>query len=149
MIGSTWLFTLGRGALPYALDLAETVLGWFFQTGLFLWITASLVEDRDTNLRRAFSTRFPSALVILLLFLAAMLPAQFVHRIDHQIVLGQPLAIQWAVMTFDALVVGAMGALGGSALYVGFASGLTWRGWRPLVGPGRTLPRAGSVPSPG
>ena len=143
LIGSSWLFSLNRAALPEYLDLAETVAGWFVQGGLFLWITATLIEDRDTTLLDAFGKRFPSAVIILLLFLAAMLPALFVHRVDHRIVLCEPMAIQWAVMTFDALVVGAMGTLGGSALYVGFVSGLTWRGWRPLVADRRS--RSGPV----
>ena len=132
LAGSTFLLASPRFALPGSLDVVREISGWILQCGLILWLGAILFDISGLTLRRAFTTYFPSAIVVLLLFVAAMLPAQVPHRFAHSIVLGQPAAIAWAIMAIDALVVGTMAALGGSALYVGCRSGLTWRGWRPL-----------------
>lgn len=119
-------------ALPMTADVARSIVSMIVQTGLFAWIICILFEDRTITLARAFTERFPSAIVMTLLFFVAMLPGQFVHGLDHRFALGRPAAIVWALMTFDALVVGTLAALSGSGFYVGYRSGLTWRGWRPV-----------------
>lgn len=120
-------------ALPTALDVARSVMSFILQTGLIAWIVGIVFEDKTMTLRRAFTERFPAAIVITaLFFMAILVPGQFIHGLDHRFALRQPAAVVWALMIFDALVVGTMAALAGSALYVGYRSGLTWRGWRPL-----------------
>lgn len=121
--------------LPMPLDMSRSVVSAILQTGLFAWVVGIVLEDRTLTLRNAFTERFPSAVVITLLFAAGMLPLQFVHGLDHRFALGQPAAVVWALMTWDALLVGVMAMLGGSGIYLGYASGLTWRGWRPAFGP--------------
>ena len=71
----------------------------------------------------------PAAVVISLLATLAFAPSQALHMANHKLALGQPLPIVWALMTFDALLVGLFAALVGSALFVGVRTGLTWRGW--------------------
>lgn len=131
LAGSTFLLASPRFTLPGAVDIIRDVAGWIVQCGLILWLCATLFDVPAVTLRRSFTDYLPSAIVMLLLFGAGMLPAQLPHRLAHHIVLGQPVAITWAIMAIDALVIGTMAALGGSALYLGCKCGLTWRGWRP------------------
>lgn len=132
-VGAGLLLSSNVLALPVTLDVARSIVSMIIQTGLIAWIVGIAFEDGTISLRRAFTERFPSAIVMTALFMLAMLvPGQFIHGLDHRFALGQPAPIVWALMTFDALVVGTMAALAGSALYVGYRSGLTWRGWRPI-----------------
>jgi len=126
-LSSNWL------VLPTALDIARSVVSFILQTGLMAWIAGIVFEDDTITLRRAFTERFPTAIVMTaLFFMAILVPSQFVHGLDHKFALGQPAVVVWLLMTFDALVVGTMAALAGSGLYVGYKSGLTWRGWQPV-----------------
>ena len=135
LAGSTVLLASPRFALPGWLDIVRGVAGWVIQGGLILWLGAVLFNVPGLTLRRSFTDYFPSAVVMLLLFLSGMLPAQIPHRLAHDVALGQPAAIVWILMALDALIVGTMAALGGSALYLGSRCGLTWRGWRPIDEP--------------
>lgn len=101
-----------RGAILIAVTLV--------QAGIAVWTIGTLVEDCDNDWRDAFTRRLPVAIALLLLFLIAMLPATALHALDHRLALGQPLAIIWLVMSFDALLVGAMAAVAGSALHLGY-----------------------------
>ena len=127
---------LAGGALDYLARLrpplaggALSVVGAVLQAGLFTWTIAQLVDDRSTTLRRALTIQLPTAALLLLLFGAAMAPAQLLHGINHKLALGQPDALVWGLMLFDSLLVGLMAALAGSGLYVAFRAGPTWRGW--------------------
>ena len=129
---STFLLASPRFALPGSLDIVRGVAGWVIQSGLILWLAAILFSLPGPTLRQSFTDYFPSAVVMLLLFLAGMLPAQIPHRFAHDIALGQPTAVVWLLVAIDALIVGTMAALGGTGLYLGSRCGLTWRGWRPI-----------------
>ena len=131
-MGTAFLLSSRVFALPTVLDIARSVVSFIVQTGLIAWIVGIVFEDKTITLSGAFTERFPTAIVITALFFLAMLvPGQFIHGLDHRFALGQPAPVVWTLMTFDSLVVGTMAALAGSALYVGYSSGLTWRGWRP------------------
>lgn len=134
IVGLGLLLAPERLALPMPLDVTRTILSSLIQTGLFAWAVGIVLEDRTLTLRNVFTERFPSAIVITILFAVGMLPLQVVHGLDHRFALGRPEAIVWALMTWDALLVGVMAMLGGSGIYLGYASGLTWRGWRPIAG---------------
>jgi hypothetical protein len=99
------------------------------QVGLLVLLVAALVEDRATGLRAAFTSRWPTALLIILLAALAFLPTQAAHSFHHMAALGQPAPLVWALMIWDSLWVGLMAALVGSALFVGYRAGPTWRGW--------------------
>ncbi len=135
LAGSTFLLASPSFALPGAFDFVRQITGWVVQCGLILWLCGVLFATPGLTLRRSFTDYFPSAIVMLLLFVAGMLPAQIPHRFLHHIALGQPAAVTWALMALDALVVGTMAALGGSGLYLGSRCGLTWRNWRPFREP--------------
>ena len=101
--------------VPAALEIVRSIVSFIVQTGLLAWVVGIVLEDRTLTLRTSFTQRFPSALVITLLFAAAMLPLQLLHGVDHHVALGRPEPVVWALMTWDALVVGVMAMLGGRA----------------------------------
>lgn len=129
-----WLFSPDRVALPMSLDIARSIVSTIIQTGLFAWIGGIVYEDGAAALRTTFTERFPAAIVMTLLFVIAMVPLQVVHWLDHRLALGAPSPLVWMLMTWDTLVVGAMAGVAGTGLYIGYRSGLTWRGWRTVEG---------------
>ena len=118
----------GEG-LPVALDMALMLTSLLIQAGLTVYVFSVLIEDRAMTLRRAFTDYWPTAIVMTLLFGAAFLPAQALHMMNHSGAIGSPDAVVWALMLFDSLLVGLMAALIGAALFVGYRTGATWRGW--------------------
>jgi hypothetical protein len=120
--------------LPPSAGTAVTLFAAVFQAGLSLWVIAQLLEDRDITLRRALTTHLPTAALLLLLFGAAMAPAQLLHGLNHRLALGQPDALVWGLMIFDSLLVGLMAVLAGSGFYVAFRAAPTWRGWTRAPG---------------
>jgi len=112
-----------------AASVVLAILSFAIQTGLFLYIAAALVEDRTMTLRRAFIRCFPAAALLTLYAAIAFVPAQALHMANHRLALGQPIAMVWGLMAFDALWVGLFAALVGTALCVGARAPLTWRGW--------------------
>jgi hypothetical protein len=116
-----------------------TAVATVIQFGILVWLVGLLVDDPAISLRRAFLSRLPTAALILFLVLAAFLPGQALHGLDHRLALEQARPVVWALMAFDSLVVGMMAATVGAALHVGYRSGASWRGWRPEpLSPGPT-----------
>lgn len=126
----------GRQGLPTALNFALQAVSAVIQTGLLLYVAAALFGDRDVTLRTAFTERWPSALVMTLAAAAAFIPAQALHMANHKLAMAQAAPVVWMLMAWDALWVGLLAALVGSALYAGYGCGLTWRGWVPAKRPG-------------
>lgn len=106
-------------------------VSWIIQFGFILLIAAALVEDRDMTVRKAFGLYLPSSLLIGVCFFAVMLPLQFVHSYNHKFAMGQPGIIVWALMIWDSLLVGLMATGMGAAIWTGYHSGASWRGWQP------------------
>ncbi|MBW8841790.1 MAG: hypothetical protein JF608_08275 [Sphingomonadales bacterium] len=103
-----WPFSwLGRQGLPIAVNLPFQAVSLVIQIGTLL----------------------PAALIVTLLVVLTFAPAQGIHLANHKLAFGRPAAVVWALMTFDALWIGFFAALVGSALFVGYRTGLTWRGW--------------------
>lgn len=119
-----WLMSLGL--LP---DSVVTALALLAQAGFLVFLLAALVEDRSIGLRRAFTDRWPTALLLGLLGAVAFMPAASLHSFHHLAAMGQPEPIIWALMLWDSLWVGLMAALLGSAAFVAQRTGLSWRGW--------------------
>lgn len=107
-----------------------------------MYLVGALLDDRTTSLRRSFGKRLPTALLITLLAALAFVPAQALHMYNHMLALGQPPLIVWALMVFDSLWVGLLTALLGSALFVGYRAGPSWRGW--TAQPGTSIDQSGS-----
>lgn len=125
-----WPFDwLGRQGFAAPVSVLLSVVSGIIQAGVMIYLIGALLEDAAITPRRAFTTLLPAALVLTLLVAAAFLPAQALHMANHKLALGQPAALVWALMVFDALWVGLFTALVGSALFVGCRTGLTWRGW--------------------
>ena len=99
------------------------------QAGLLVYLVGALLDDRSNGLRRAFTDRWPTALLMTVLAALALLPTQALHSANHSAAFGQPGSVVWALMIFDSLWVGLMAALIGSAFFVGYRAGPTWRGW--------------------
>ena len=109
--------------------IAVQIASFLLQAGLTLYVVAVLLDDRGLTLAGAFTDRWPSAVVMTILLIAAFGPAQALHMANHKLVIGQAAPVVWAVMAFDGLFVGLFAALVGSALYVGHRTGASWRGW--------------------
>lgn len=125
-----WPFSwLGRQGLPMAVNLPFQAVSLAIQAGITIYMVGVLLEDRSISPRRAFTNLLPTSLIVTLLVLLTFAPAQGVHLANHKLALGRPAAIVWTLMTFDALWIGFFAALVGSALFVGYRTGLTWRGW--------------------
>jgi hypothetical protein len=124
-----WPFSwLGRQGLPVAVNLPFQAVSLVIQAGITIYMIGALLEDRSISPGRAL-TSLPASLIVTLLVALTFAPAQAIHLANHKLALGQPTAIVWALMTFDALWIGFFAALVGSALFVGYRTGLTWRGW--------------------
>lgn len=106
------------------------LLSFVIQAALTLSLVAALVEDRTLTWRAAFTTHWPSALVLTLYLAVAFVPAQLLHMANHRLALGQAAPVVWGLMAFDAVWVGLLASLAGAALFVGSRVRLTWRGWR-------------------
>ena len=116
--------------------VADAVLGaisLLFQAGLFVYLAGALLGDRAATLRWSFTAGWPRAFFMTLLLALTFGPCQLLHMANHKLAIGSPAPAVWAVMAFDGLFVALFAALVGSALYVGYRFGPSWRGWdRPL-----------------
>jgi hypothetical protein len=119
-----------------AIDIALAIVSALIQTGLLVYIVGALIDDRTNGLRRAFTEKWPTALLITLLAAIVFVPGQALHMGNHLAAFGQPAAIVWGLMLFDSLWIGMMTACLGTALHVGYAAGPTWRGWTDRPGRG-------------
>lgn len=117
--------------LPAAVIIVVRVVSALIQAGLTVFVAAALFGDRSVTLRTAFTDRWPTALVLALAVIVAFLPAQILHMFNHRLAIGRPPTAVWALMTWDALVVGLIATLTGSALWAAYRSGATWQGWAP------------------
>ena len=118
------LAVLGIGALrnhlPTTFEPVLFVSSWLLQTGIIVWLIGELLEDPNVSLWGAFTSRFMTIGWLIILLLAAFMPAMLVHALNHKLAMEQPRAVAWALMGFDAIVIGLMAAIAGSAMYVGY-----------------------------
>ena len=118
----------GRAIGPRAEALALIVSG-VLQLMVIVWVVGQVIEDHTVTLWGSLTSYVPTAGVMAILLFAAFAPSQALHGLDHKLAMEQPRAIVWALMTFDAIVVGLLAALVGSAMFVGYRLRPTWRGW--------------------
>lgn len=127
LIGSLAMPLEGRippGAM-IALNLVLSIVSIPF---LFIAL-AGWFGDRTSAWRPILTRCWPAVALLLLLLVTGYGPAFAIHALDHRFALGRPAAIVWALMLWDALVVGALAALVGA----GFA--VSYRAVRRRVGP--------------
>lgn len=120
---------IGRQGLPTAVTLTAQLLFGVIQMVLLVHIIGAVIGLLLADLRHSPSHHLPTALVLLLLLAACHFPVQAVHMANHKLAIGGPIGIVWAAMAFDALWVGFMAALMGSALFVACRTVIGWRGW--------------------
>ncbi len=96
-------------------------LSFLLLPALFLTL-AGLVGDRVTSSRDIWRRSWPWAILMVVLVVAAFVPAQLLHSKNHEWALGADPAIVWALMIFDSVLVGLLAGLTGTALYLGYES---------------------------
>lgn len=89
--------------------------------GLFI-LLSGLMGDRNPTARDYWIRSWPWALLMALLLVLAFWPAQWIHSQNHTLAIGSPLPMVWALMVWDALLVGLLAGLTGTALYLGYAA---------------------------
>jgi hypothetical protein len=126
----------GEASSSAVLDAVLMAVSAIVQAGLTVYVVGALIGDPENGLRRAFTERWPTSVLLTLLAAIVFVPTQALHMGNHLAAMGQPQPIVWALMIFDTLVVGLMAALLGAALFVAYRAGPTWRGWteRPRRG---------------
>jgi hypothetical protein len=108
---------VGSAPLALAIDVVSTVL----QLIATVMIVAALLGDRAMTVHRAVAISWRVVPVLLVLLVAAFGPSFLLHGLTHKIAIGAAAALVWVVMAIDALIVGLLAALTGSALYVSYA----------------------------
>lgn len=117
--GMEWLKAQAAG--PAAAGIA--VVSFLIQTLMQVVVIAALLEDRAMTAWRLVTWGWLIAAAQLALMGLAVLPAMGLHMGIHTLAVRTPVAIDWALMAADSLVVGLIAALFGSALYVGYFAG--------------------------
>lgn len=86
---------------------------------LILYLFAALIGNRTMTLRAALTSGWRRLPLLALLLVAAFVPAQAVHQLNHTLALGRPDALVWALMVWDALLVGLLACWVGTAMAMG------------------------------
>jgi len=115
-------FDLLRRVVPAGPGMALAAAAFLVQAFAFVYLVAALLDDWAMTLRRV-PGQWRAALLMTVLLVFAYGPSFALHMATHKLALGQPEALVWAIMTFDALVVGLLASLAGAALALGYAAG--------------------------
>jgi len=83
---------------------------------LLLYTVAGLLGDRSASLRTAFTSGWKRVPLLLVLLVAAYVPAFIVHVVLNRFAIGLPLALVAPMLVVDSLVVGLLATLVGTAL---------------------------------
>ncbi|MAC57850.1 MAG: hypothetical protein CMH85_06160 [Novosphingobium sp.] len=79
-----------------------------------------LVGDRDSGLTQVYREGWGQALRIVVHAGPGWLLLQAVHSWNHVAALGRPESLVWSLMVWDALIVGLMATLAGTAMHHGY-----------------------------
>ena len=90
---------------------------------LLVWLIGPLLGDRTMTLRRAYTGGWGRLMLMTVLAVAAFWPASQLHQWNHRWAMGAPQAAVWALMAWDAVVVGLIACWTGAALGAGYRSG--------------------------
>ncbi len=114
-VGALFPLLTGETA-PLAVSIVTNILSLPF---LFVML-AGLFGDRFTPLKTLLLQSWPWLLLLVLLLPLGFAPLSWLHGMNHKWAFGAPDAAVWALMVFDALVVGLMASLVGAALFVAY-----------------------------
>jgi hypothetical protein len=108
------------GAHRYSLYVKVPVIAasWLLSLLLMPWFAGALLGDRWMTIGRSLRHGWRRVPALVLLPAAAFLPASWLHAFAHRLAIGAPEPLVWALMIGDALVVGLLGTLVGSAMAV-------------------------------
>ena len=88
-----------------------------------VWLIGPLLGDATMTLRRAYTGGWGRLLLIALLAVAAFWPASILHQWNHHWAFGATEPVVWALMTWDAVLVGLIACWTGAALGAGYRDG--------------------------
>ena len=130
------LFTVtGMLAEPFASLIEEPVLTLLrialslLSLPFLIVMVAGLFGDDDITVKDAWRRSWPYVALLALLLVSGFGPAQFLHGLNHRWAIGAPIALVWALMIFDSLVVGLLASLVGAAIAVSY---MAFRDRRPV-----------------
>jgi len=92
---------------------------------LILFLFGALLGNRAMTLRAAFTSGWRRLPLLVVLAVAAFVPAQAVHQLNHTLALGRPEALVWALMVWDSLLVGLLACWVGTAMAIGCRAEVT------------------------
>lgn len=108
---------------PFIGDEAAGVIGLIISIAtlpLIALLVAGLVGDRQASLKSVFRTGWLASLRILVFAAVAWVPLQWLHGQNHEWAIGAGRSTVWSLMVFDALVVGLLAAMAGTAFHHGY-----------------------------
>lgn len=118
---------------PLIVDLSRPVVPvWVYWTGytimslatlpLIFPIIAALCGDRRSGVFTHYWRDIRWLPLLLVLLVAAYLPAMAAHYGMHYLATDAPVALVWGLMAIDSLIVGLIASLVGAALHLGYAA---------------------------
>lgn len=111
-----WLLT---GRVSEQAALAVTAVITLATLPLIVYLVRALAGGEPLPLKTAFTRGWWPSLRILLFAAATWMPLQWLHGQTHVWAMGQPDALVWALMAFDALLVGLLATMAGTAFHHG------------------------------
>ena len=116
------MFVVG-GRLSTTAKSAFDALATIATLPFLVWLIGPLLGDATMTLRRAYTGGWGRLLLIAMLAAAAFWPASVLHQWDHRWAFGAPLPMVWALMTWDAVLIGLLACWTGAALGAGYRGG--------------------------
>ena len=98
-------------------------VSWATSFVLIVYLVGALLGDREMTLKASFTRGWRAVPALVVLGVAAFWPASMLHSYAHTLAIGAAPAFVWALMTVDALLVGLLATLLGSALAVSYRMG--------------------------
>jgi hypothetical protein len=109
-----------KAGLPAALEYPIVAASWILSLLLLAYVVGAVIGDRDMTIARSLKRGWRFLPLLILLGAIAYLPPFALHMGAHWLAIGASEPIVWLVMALDALVVGLLATLVGSALYVAY-----------------------------
>lgn len=128
IIGILLFIGVGMLAEPFKGYMAPTpfmllqILVSLLSMPMLFYALSGLFGDDSVTLKQTMTKCWPYLALLLLLLIVGFAPAQFLHGLNHSWAISQHRALVWALMTFDALLVGLLAGLVGTGLYVAYSA---------------------------
>lgn len=109
-----------RTAQPPQIYWPVVSASWVLSFLLLSYLIGALLGDRTMTLRATFTRGWKLLPPLAILTVAAFWPAMALHAYAHKLAIGAAPALVWTLMAADALLVGLLATLVGSALSVSY-----------------------------